>query len=99
MLRITRTAATYTVEVHKGYINVDIVYTQKSHPYNSFKVFDNKAQMRAWIDRHEKICKIMKIMDKHTQEMESYGYYGSNPGIPEDDYDEIAEDLIKEFGL
>jgi hypothetical protein len=32
---------------------------------------------------------ILRILNSHTKEMEGYGYYGSNPGVPEDDYDEI----------
>lgn len=36
---------------------------------------------------------------KRNQEMEGYSYYGSNPGIAEEDYEDIAEELMKEFGL
>lgn len=43
--------------------------------------------------------RIVAVMAKHTQEMEGYSYYGSNPGIAEDDYEDIAEELMKEFGL
>lgn len=34
-----------------------------------------------------------------TKEMEGYSYYGSNPGISEDDYDEVAEAIMTEFGM
>ena len=43
--------------------------------------------------------RIVAVMARHTQEMEGYSYYGSNPGIAEDDYEDIAEELMKEFGL
>lgn len=43
--------------------------------------------------------RIVAVMARHTQEMEGYSYYGSNPGISEDDYEDIAEDIMKEFGL
>lgn len=43
--------------------------------------------------------RIEAIMDKHTREMEGYSYYGSNPGIPEDAYDDVAEDIMTELGL
>ena len=99
MFTATRTAAKYTVEVHKGHLEVTVDYTQKAHPYNTFKVFDNKAEMRAWIDQNEKICKIMKVLAQHTEEMEGYSYFGSNPGIPEDEYDEVAQEIIKAFNL
>lgn len=43
--------------------------------------------------------RIVAVMARHTQEMEGYSYYGSNPGIAEDDYEDIADELMKEFGL
>ena len=43
--------------------------------------------------------RIVAVMARHTQEMEGYSYYGSNPGISEDDYEDIAEDIMKEFDL
>ena len=43
--------------------------------------------------------RIVAVMAKYTPEMEGYSYYGSNPGIKEDDYEDIAEDLMKEFGI
>lgn len=43
--------------------------------------------------------RIVAVMTRHTQEMEGYSYYGSNPGISEDDYEDIAEELMKEFDL
>lgn len=43
--------------------------------------------------------RLIAIMAKYTQEMENYGYFGSNPGLPEDQYDEVAEEIMKEFGL
>lgn len=38
--------------------------------------------------------KIIEILKAHTEEMESYSYYGSNPGIPEDDYSEVADEIL-----
>lgn len=43
--------------------------------------------------------RLIAIMSRYTREMENYGYFGSNPGIPEGEYDEVAEDIMKEFGL
>ena len=43
--------------------------------------------------------RIVAVMARHTQEMEGYSYYGSNPGIAEDDYEDVADELMKEFGL
>lgn len=43
--------------------------------------------------------KIEAILKTFTREMENYSYYGHNPGISEDDYDEVAETLMDEFKL
>lgn len=41
------------------------------------------------------VAQVMKIMDKRTQEMEGYSYYGSNPGMSVDDYEEVAIEIVK----
>lgn len=43
--------------------------------------------------------RIEAILATFTQEMEGYSYFGSNPGIPEDDYDDVAEAIMTELGL
>jgi len=37
---------------------------------------------------------IIEILKRHTREMEGYNYFGSNPGVSEDDYEEIADEVI-----
>ena len=43
--------------------------------------------------------RIEDILATFTQEMEGYSYFGSNPGIKEDDYDDVAEAIMIELGL
>jgi len=43
--------------------------------------------------------RIIAIIDAHTREMEGYCYFGSNPGVSTDDYEDIADDLLKEFAI
>jgi hypothetical protein len=43
--------------------------------------------------------RIIAIIDKHTREMEGYSYCGSNPGVSVDDYEDVADDIMKEFGI
>lgn len=43
--------------------------------------------------------KLVAIMSKYTQEMEGYSYCGSNPGVKEDDYEEIADDILLMFDV
>lgn len=48
---------------------------------------------------HEIRERIVAIMKRYTQEMEGYSYFGSNPGIEEDDYEDVADEIMIEFGI
>lgn len=54
------------------------------------QISDNDFVMRTRIE---------SVMMKHVTEMENYGYFGSNPGIPEDVLDDVAEEIMTELGL
>jgi len=41
--------------------------------------------------------RIIAIIDNYTTEMEGYSYYSSNPGVSKNDYEDIANDILKEF--
>lgn len=43
--------------------------------------------------------KIEAILERYTKDMENYSYYGSNMGCSENDYDDIAEDIMTELEL
>lgn len=43
--------------------------------------------------------KIVAIMAKFTRDMEGYTYFGSNYGMPEDDYEDAAEEIMAAFGM
>lgn len=53
------------------------------------------------ISEEEKILrdKIVEILSGFTQEMENYSYMGSNPGIEEDDYEDVADEILKKFSI
>jgi hypothetical protein len=40
---------------------------------------------------------ILKHLKEYTKEMEGYSYCGSNPGVSEDDYEEISDKIIKDY--
>ena len=47
----------------------------------------------------ERRDRIVAIIARYTTEMEGYSYFGSNPGVKEDDYEDIADDIMQEFGI
>lgn len=96
---MTEEFAIYDFEEHEGHVEVDINFTQGVNTYQTFRVFDSKSEAFDWVEKNEKICKMMKIMNGFSTEMEGYSYFGSNPGIPEDDFDEVAEEIIKQFDI
>ena len=43
--------------------------------------------------------RIVAIIARYTTEMEGYSYYGSNPGVKEDDYEDIADAIMQEMKI
>jgi len=43
--------------------------------------------------------KIVAIISTYTTEMEGYSYFGSNPGVREDDYEDIADEIMQAFSI
>lgn len=41
--------------------------------------------------------RIVAIISGYTREMEGYSYFGSNPGVSEEDYEEVADEIMREF--
>lgn len=92
--------AEYTVTEYASDVGIDVKYTAEAvNSFPTFKVVDTAEEAREWIEHNEKVNRIMKIIDGFTTDMEGYSYYGSNPGVPEDVYDEVAEEIIREFGI
>ena len=40
---------------------------------------------------------IVETLKNHTKEMEGYRYFSSNPGVSEDDYEEIADEIVAQL--
>ena len=51
------------------------------------------------VEEKAKRDRIVAIIARYTTEMEGYSYFGSNPGVPKDDYEDIADDIMKEFAI
>lgn len=43
--------------------------------------------------------RIIAIIAEYTREMEGYSYFGSNPGVAQEDYEDVADDIMKAFGI
>ena len=40
--------------------------------------------------------RIIAIISSYSREMEGYSYFGSNPGVREDDYEDVADEIVGE---
>ena len=43
--------------------------------------------------------RIIAIIAEYTREMEGYSYFGSNTGVAQEDYEDVADDIMKAFGI
>lgn len=43
--------------------------------------------------------RIIAIIDSFTSEMEGYSYFSSNPGVSQDDYEDLADAIMQEFEI
>ena len=62
-----------------------------------FSEFPENSEISA--EDKAKRDKIVAVMARWTREMEGYSYFGSNPGIQEDDYEDVADDLMALFDM
>lgn len=44
-------------------------------------------------------CKIEAAIAEYTREMDGYSYCGTNPGVSEEDYDDVAESIMTTLDL
>lgn len=55
------------------------------------------VQYKQYDGEHNKkiAAEIMAVIDSYTKKMEAYSYFGGNPGVSVDDYEDIAVDIMK----
>lgn len=58
---------------------------------------DSVEVAKEFVAKKVKLLELVDLMNKEVVEMENYSYYGSNPGIPQDSIEDIAERVIKFF--
>jgi hypothetical protein len=40
---------------------------------------------------------IITVLNNYNREMEGYSYFGSNMGVPEDDFEEVADSILEKI--
>jgi len=57
---------------------------------------DRNTMTRAEAEQRERI---VRIMNRYTRDMEADSYYGRNPGIALDDYEDVADEIRLAFHM
>lgn len=70
------------------------ILTCKERPYSLDNWLPLYATPPASVPVSEVRTVVLAVLNRHTTEMEGYGYYSSNPGVPEDSYEEIADEIV-----
>lgn len=63
------------------------------------KCFENIDEAGKYYKHIATKLKVISIINNYTTEMEGYSYFGSNPGVSVENYDDIAEELLESFYL
>lgn len=50
-------------------------------------------------ENDKRIKKVIDILSAEVVEMEGYSHFGSNPGIPEDEIEELAKQIVESLSL
>lgn len=90
--------ADYRIEYNSQYVSIEVKYKCEIHTERTFEMFDTIHEATDFVIQNEKVCTVMNVLNDFTREMENYCYYGSNPGISFDDYENLANTLIQKFG-
>lgn len=96
---------TYTVEESvtengmfvTGYqfTDFDIKGDLNRYIYFSYEYFSSYSNVEGYIEDCERKLELLSVMVPYLTNMENYGYFGENIGIPESYLDEVVEDLYK----
>lgn len=90
---------TYLKDGKPTHHEVEIVEKKSDVLSNHFKVFDDGSDVLMWILNLEKKIEVINLCREFVTEMEGYCYYGSNPGIPEDDIEDLVDVLMAKYFL
>lgn len=67
------------------------------YSYSKSSNINSLEEAKVAIAAFEKRVEVIEILSTFVTEMENYSYYGSNPGIPVDSLEEVAQKMIEHF--
>ena len=90
--------AKFELETYNGTFELTITpHKPTASVYPTWKKFDTYPAALEYAAKWAKRVEIIRILESYTTDMENYGYFGSNYGVPQDDYDEIADRILLLF--
>lgn len=88
---------TYIKDGKPTHHEVEIVEKESDVLSYHFKSFDDGSDVLMWILNLEKKIEVINVCKEFVTEMEGYSYYGSNPGIPEDEIEDLVDVLMSKY--
>ena len=96
MQSMTSPHALISVEKFSGHYEINIVpYTCTESVGNEFIIVYTEEEVQSAVNAWNSRVNVIRILEQYTTEMENYSYYGSNPGIPEECYYDLANSILE----
>ena len=96
MQSITSPHAKITVEQYGGHYEITIApHSCTESVDNEFIIAYTEEEVHSTVDAWSRRVNVIRVLEQYTTEMENYSYYGSNPGIPEECYYDLANSILE----
>lgn len=97
---ITATLETVIVSPDHSYIRLHVKETKTIELLSQTRyVLDADVHVEEFVKNLNSKVELMALLDEFTEEMEGYSYYGSNPGISIENYEDIADRIMEKYFL
>jgi hypothetical protein len=97
---ITATLETVIISPDHSYIKLHVkeAKTDRLLGY-TYYVLDADVHVEEFVKKLNRKVELIALLDDFTREMEGYSYFGSNPGISTDDYEDVADRIMEKYFL
>ena len=97
---ITATLETQTPAPEHSYRILNIKETKTIELLRRTRyVLDADVHVEEFVKNLNRKVELIALLDEFTEEMEGYSYFGSNPGISIENYEEVVDRIMEKYFL
>lgn len=97
---ITATLETQIPAPGHSYRILDIKETNSNGLLSQTRyVLDADVHVEEFVKNLNRKVELIALLDEFTEEMEGYSYFGSNPGISIENYEDVADRIMEKYFL